>query len=160
MPIFLLTALFYGTEARWTAGSASGSVNATLAGSGEALLTLSANDGTRVAIDPSWPSQYLADLDAGPGVEDYLLVANPTATATTARLTYVRPDGSGATRDVAVGAGGRLSIPLGSDPVIGGQGLVSVAVRAAGRGARAVPRWLDGGPSTPPFRRRSGPGLP
>jgi hypothetical protein len=105
-------------------------VNATLAGSGEALLTISANDGTRVAIDPSWLSLYLADLDAGPGVEDYLLVANPTATATTARLTYVRPDGSGATRDVAVGAWGRLSIHLGSDPVIGGQGLVSVAVQS------------------------------
>lgn len=63
-------------------------VNATLAGTREATLTLSAIDGTRVAIDPSRPSQYLADLDAGPAVEDYLLVANPTARATTARLTY------------------------------------------------------------------------
>jgi YD repeat-containing protein len=105
-------------------------VNATLAGAGEALLTISANDGTRVAIDPSLPSQYLADLDASPGVEDYLLIGNPTATPTTARLTYVRPNGSGVTRDVAVGAWGRLSVHVGSDPVIGGQGLVSVAVQS------------------------------
>jgi hypothetical protein len=105
-------------------------VNATLAGSGEATLTISANDGTRVAIDPSLPSQYLADLDASPGVEDYLLIGNPTATPTTARLTYVRPNGSGVTRDVAVGAWGRLSVHVGSDPVIGGQGLVSVAVQS------------------------------
>ncbi len=114
MPISLPTMLFDGTEARWTTGRASGPVNATLVGSGEARLTISANDGTRVAIDPNRPSLYLADLDAGPGVDDYVLIANPTATATTARLTYVRPNGSGATRDVAVAAWG---------PVVGSLGL-------------------------------------
>ncbi len=111
-------------------GRVTAATNATIAGTGESPLTITANDGTRVTIDAALPGRYFADLHAGPGVDDYLLMANPTGTATTARVTYVRPDGSGTTRDVSVPAWTRISLHMPADPTIAGAGLVSAAVQS------------------------------
>ena len=87
-------------------------------------------DNPRVDIDPTLPGQYLADLHAGPTVADYLLIGNPHAVAVTARVTWVRADGTDVRREVSVGAQQRVTVFVGDEPGIAGQGEVSVAVQS------------------------------
>ncbi len=48
----------------------------------------------------------------------------------TVRFTAIRPNGSGLTRDVTVAAGSRTTHPLRTDPVLAGQGPISLAVQS------------------------------
>ncbi len=87
-------------------------------------------DNPRVDIDPALPGQYLADLNAGPDVSDWLVIGNPHAVAVTARLTWVRPDGTNVRRELSVSAQQRVTVSVGSEPGIANQGDVSVAVQS------------------------------
>jgi hypothetical protein len=106
--------------------------NVTIAGSGESPLTIQANDGTRVTINPALGGLYLADLDAGPGPDDYLVIANPSATATTARVTYIWANGSGLVQDVAVAANSRQQFYLPTQVGLNGPSSVAVQSLTAG----------------------------
>jgi hypothetical protein len=120
-------------QIRWTESSrhalSNPSAPATIAlATGQATIL----DNPRVDIDPALAGQYLADLNAGPDVSDWLVIGNPHAVAVTARLTWVRPDGTDVRRELFVPAQQRVTVSVGSEPGIANQGDVSVAVQ-----------WLD-----------------
>ncbi len=85
----------------------------------------------RVAIDTSLQSAYIADATGGPNYDDYIVVTNDSpGGSTTVRLTYVFPDGSGKTRDFAMGPHSRTTVRVPDEAGVGGQGPVSVAVQS------------------------------
>ncbi len=95
-------------------------------------VTIQANDGTRVTINPALGGLYLADLDAGPGPDDSLVIANPSATATTARVTYIWANGSGVVQDLAMAANSRQQFYLPTQVGLNGPSSVAVQSLTAG----------------------------
>jgi hypothetical protein len=69
---------------------------------------------------------------SGPGPDDYLVIANPSATATTARVTYIWANGSGLVQDVAVAANSRQQFYLPTQVGLNGPSSVAVQSLTAG----------------------------
>ena len=81
-------------------------------------------------IDLSLPTVALADLHAGPTFSDWLVIGNPHDVAVTARLTWVKPNGTVARRELAVPAQQRVTVWVAGEAGIADQGDVSVVVQS------------------------------
>jgi hypothetical protein len=84
----------------------------------------------QASINLSYPTQYITDATGGPNYDDYVLIANSTGTGTTARLTFVFPDGSGQVNDYPVAANSRYTVRLPDVPGVAGEGPISVVVQS------------------------------
>lgn len=112
-------------------------VHATIA-RGRGTATILDNDGTHAAVDLSLPTLLVPDATSAAGVSDYIQIFNPHAVALTARVVYTRPDGTGATHNHPVAARTRLTLNPYSQPDVGGQGPLSIAVQSTTQGAPLV----------------------
>ena len=81
-------------------------------------------------ISPNLPGRYLAGLHADPGFADYLMIGNPSASAVTARLTWVLPAGAWVICDLTLAAQQRVTIYIPDEPGLSGQSDVSVVVQS------------------------------
>jgi hypothetical protein len=84
----------------------------------------------RVELNPNYQVQYITDATGGPNYDDYVLIANNNPISTTARLTFVFPDGSGTVQDYPIAANSRYTVRLPDVPGVGGEGPLSVAVQS------------------------------
>jgi YD repeat-containing protein len=87
------------------------------------------SDELKVPIDPSLPGQYFADVESSANESGSIQTFNPHAIAVSAKLTFVRADGSGFPNVVSVPAQKRVDVNL-STLAIGGTGRASVAVQS------------------------------
>lgn len=68
--------------------------------------------------------------DASSANADYVEVFNPHGVPVSTRLTFLKPDGTGTTRDQLIGATSRSEVYLQAETGIAGSGDVSVAVQS------------------------------
>ena len=102
-------------------------VNVTIA-DGAAVATI-VDDEIREPIDPSLPGQYFADIESSANESGFIRIFNPHAVAVSAKLTFVRADGTGFAHVVSVPAQKRVDVNL-STLAIGGTGRAAVAVQS------------------------------